>query len=470
MQISNQVNRRKGLWPAVAVSLAIFATGLMLTGYIGHLIRDIAIERHQTAAAARLSEVRARLVGAVGETVSLAQGLMSYVAIHPQPTEVEFRRFAAEMFLANRSIRNVALAPGNIVRHVFPLVGNETAIGLSYAENREQWPGVRRAMETRSIVLSGPMALVQGGRAVIARIPIFTSGDPADFGSTRSYWGMGSIVIDEAGLLAGAGVGSEVDGYRIALRNATEGDHHGEPILGDQEIFGQDSVELAIDLPGGSSWQIAAYPPGGWHRLSTEAWLALGAGYGATVLVAAMAFLLVYEIFKARQMAHHDPLTGLPNRRLLEDRMEQLAGLTDRSGIGFQVFFVDLNAFKPINDRHGHVIGDMLLIEIGRRLRTETRRMDTVARIGGDEFVVLTPGIMQESDAALFVSRLAKRVGEPLTIGDARVEVRASVGLASYPQDASSIRELLDLADTRMYAHKSARMAGLPRPAVATLT
>lgn len=196
-------------------------------------------------------------------------------------------------------------------------------------------------------------------------------------------------------------------------------------------------------------------------QMSKELWLALIAGYGATFIVAGMGFLVVFEMVRARQLAHHDPLTGLPNRRLLEDRMEQLASLSDRSGLGFQVFFVDLNAFKPINDQHGHAIGDQMLIEIGQRLRAMTRRADTVARIGGDEFVVLTPGTMAQADVTLFSRRLAATVSEPMQLGDITVTVRASVGIASYPQDAKTILELLELADTRMYAQKKERFNAL---------
>ena len=141
--------------------------------------------------------------------------------------------------------------------------------------------------------------------------------------------------------------------------------------------------------------------------------------------------------------------------------MGQLANLSDRSGLGFQVFFVDLNAFKPINDEHGHSVGDEMLVEIGRRLRLATRRADTVARVGGDEFVVLTPGLMSEPDVAQFSRRLAAAVSEPVVIDELTIAVRASVGIASYPKDANTIRELLDLADTRMYAQKKERLTAL---------
>ncbi|NBN65768.1 diguanylate cyclase domain-containing protein [Pannonibacter tanglangensis] len=461
IRLVSLLNRRKGFWHALAVALVVLLVGASLTTYVGNLIRDANVDRHKAAAVSVLSEARARLLGTIGRTLSLGTGLMNYVVVNPRIGELQFRRYSAEMIAQDRSIRSIALAPGNVVRFVHPLEGNERVIGLDYASNREQWRGIHQAMESRSVVLAGPVNLVQGGRGILARLPIYvpafgSPGEPA-----RTYWGIASVMFDEQAMLASAGLSTLVGEYEIALQVPGDGERPTSTILGQPDLFERDSARLDVLLPGAVSWQLAAIPRQGWVHTSTEFWLAVAAGYGATLLLAAMSFFVVFEMLRARQLAHHDPLTGLPNRRLLEDRMEQLASFSDRSGLGFQVFFVDLNDFKPINDQHGHAIGDLMLVEIGRRLRSETRRADTVARIGGDEFVVLTPGLMQEADAAQFSRRLAAAVCEPMTIGTATLSVKASVGRASYPQDARSIRELLDLADTRMYAQKQQRFETL---------
>lgn len=457
----NLIWRQKGFSQAFIAALVALCAGIALTTYVGSLIQEANADRHKAAAVSVLAEARARLLGTIGRTVSLGTGLMNYVVINPRIGDLQFRRYSAEMMAQDKGIRSIALAPDNVVRFIHPLKRNEKAIGLNYADNREQWPGIRKAMETGSVVLVGPVNLVQGGRAIIARIPIHVPAFAGAGASARTYWGVGSVVFDEKAMLTAAELAPQLNGYEIALQVPGDGEREASTILGDPELFAVDSARLDVLLPGEARWQLAAFPKAGWTRMSTELWMALIAGYGATLLVSGMAFFAIFEMMRARQLAHHDPLTGLPNRRLLEDRMGQLANLSDRSGLGFQVFFVDLNAFKPINDEHGHSVGDEMLVEIGRRLRLATRRADTVARVGGDEFVVLTPGLMSEPDVAQFSRRLAAAVSEPVVIDELTIAVRASVGIASYPKDANTIRELLDLADTRMYAQKKERLTTL---------
>lgn len=457
----NLIWRQKGFSQALAAALVALCAGIALTTYVGSLIREANEDRHKAAAVSVLAEARARLLGAIGRTVSLGTGLMNYVVVNPRLGDLQFRRYSAEMMAQDKGIRSIALAPDNIVRFIHPMKGNEKAIGLNYPTNREQWPGIRKAMETGSVVLVGPVNLVQGGRAIIARIPIQVPAFAGAGTSARSYWGVGSVVFDERAMLNAAELSAEINGYDISLQVPGDGERESSTILGNPDLFERDSARLDVLLPGDARWQLAAFPKAGWARMSTELWMALIAGYGATLLVSGMAFFAIFEMIRARQLAHHDPLTGLPNRRLLEDRMGQLVNLSDRSGLGFQVFFVDLNAFKPVNDQHGHGVGDKMLVEIGRRLRLMTRRADTVARIGGDEFVVLTPGLMSDADVAQFSRRLSSTVSEPVVIDELTIAVRASIGIASYPKDANTIRELLDLADTRMYAQKKERLTAL---------
>ena len=123
---------------------------------------------------------------------------------------------------------------------------------------------------------------------------------------------------------------------------------------------------------------------------------------------------------------------------------------------GFEIFFIDLNGFKPVNDTHGHAAGDMILRAIGERLRDHTRRLDTVARVGGDEFVVVVPCDGTGDTTPMIAARLHAALAEPFEVEGALIHVRASVGSARFPDDTVSIGELLELADRRMYAEKLA--------------
>jgi len=157
-----------------------------------------------------------------------------------------------------------------------------------------------------------------------------------------------------------------------------------------------------------------------------------------------------------RRQAHHDPLTGLPNRLLLADRVTQAIALTQRNEHLMAVAYLDLDYFKPINDRFGHVAGDALLAEIGRRLIGALRSGDTVARLGGDEFVLLLPDQTSIEDCLEVLFRVLERVAEPVPLPGQPdpVSITASIGVSLFPHDARDPDELLRHADQAMYVAK----------------
>jgi diguanylate cyclase (GGDEF)-like protein len=154
-----------------------------------------------------------------------------------------------------------------------------------------------------------------------------------------------------------------------------------------------------------------------------------------------------------RRIAHHDPLTRLPNRALLQDRLEQAARRRARSGRPFAVVFLDLDGFKPINDQYGHAAGDELLVAIAGRLRGVLRPADTLARLGGDEFVILTEEL-DDQGADRLVARVASQFADPFELTGATVVAQASVGVAITGQGRESPAALLRAADEAMYAQK----------------
>ncbi len=158
-------------------------------------------------------------------------------------------------------------------------------------------------------------------------------------------------------------------------------------------------------------------------------------------------------------LAHHDTLTDLPNRALFRDRLRQSLARA-RRGQSFALHYIDLDRFKPVNDQHGHEAGDRLLIAVATRLRHAARETDTVARFGGDEFVVLQDGVSQANDAVIMAERIVDQISRPFEDGAKQFQIGASVGVALAPSDGSEADDLLRKADEAMYACKSGGGSG----------
>jgi diguanylate cyclase (GGDEF)-like protein len=152
--------------------------------------------------------------------------------------------------------------------------------------------------------------------------------------------------------------------------------------------------------------------------------------------------------------ALHDALTGLPNRILFRDRVEQVAARARRNGGLFAVMIIDLDGFKDVNDTLGHHVGDVLLQRVSDRLHSALREGDTVSRLGGDEFAVLVPELYEGNDAAEAAHRMLAALQEPFELQDLTLGLQASVGIACYPDHGEEVDTLLQRADVAMYAAK----------------
>lgn len=157
---------------------------------------------------------------------------------------------------------------------------------------------------------------------------------------------------------------------------------------------------------------------------------------------------------RMRYMAQHDPLTGLANRSLFADRIEQAIKLAAREQGHFALMLIDLNDFKAVNDQHGHAVGDKLLCAIAKRFLSCVRASDTVSRLGGDEFTILLQGIHQPGEAETVKAKILEQMKQSFTLGDLEIISSCSIGIAFYPVDGETEIELSQVADQRMYAQK----------------
>lgn len=157
---------------------------------------------------------------------------------------------------------------------------------------------------------------------------------------------------------------------------------------------------------------------------------------------------------QSRHEAEHDRLTGLSNRATLEDRLGQGIRMAHECGQQYAVLFIDLDKFKPINDSLGHQAGDAVLCEVARRLRSATRASDTVARVGGDEFVIGLANVCDDSVPGLVARKVQQSLRRPIVIGAQPCKIGASIGISRFPHDGQTPEALIQAADLAMYQAK----------------
>ena len=374
----------------------------------------------------------------------LSNGLAGYLTVsHDRLNANEIRAIQAELHRNSRNVRNFAIAEGTIIRYVYPLAGNEKALGFDYSRSESQWPGVKRAIDDRHGTLLGPVRLVQGGTGLIYRYPVFVK---------DKYWGMLSTVIDVDGFLRSAfeAVANQRYEFAVAVRES-----QGSPNVfwGSPALFqSPEATLLEADVPNGK-WVYAVRqkeaPLGQLFDLSLRL-----LGWIIALLLGLAMYLLLKSRVELAQLALFDTLTNLPNRRLLEDRLHQAVSRhARRPASRCGLLFIDLDKFKAINDTHGHKAGDVVLQTVAQRIREEVRAGDTVARWGGDELVV----VVEETDTAKIeqlVVRLRELVTATIDFDGVALHVGVSVGVAIFPDDANSSTKLLKVADQRMYEDK----------------
>ncbi|MBN2875461.1 MAG: sensor domain-containing diguanylate cyclase [Spirochaetales bacterium] len=432
-------------WPAITAAALVAALILVVAVYEGCSQSSRLVQHERVHVLLEASAVRVALESSLNERISLERGIVAFVASRPELRSDEYASFAKALMLDDPVILNLAVLEGTTIKFVYPYERNAAAIGADLALIPEQAASVRRSMESAEPLVSGPFQLVQGGQGIVSRMGIFPDGPQG-----RYYWGQASVVLDAEELFRRAGVTGHPN-IQFSLR-ATQGDTSTRYILGDESTMGSDPVALHISVPG-ASWALDAIPMNGWTSY-TRVVLTLSLGGAVFAFVSAF---VVYELITTRwtlrEMAFRDPLTGVPNRLLFQDRLLMAITRATRESTGVCVCMLDLDDFKRINDNYGHQAGDRLLQAVATRLGSSLRKSDTVARLGGDEFAVVAP--VDDPELASSVNeRLRGCLLDQFTIGTDTVSVEASLGCALYPRDGTDADALLAIADHRMYANK----------------
>jgi diguanylate cyclase (GGDEF)-like protein len=586
--------------------IAIFV--VVVAGILAdHQNRIISEARMRSHVANALSPIRSKLENSINGDIQLVRGLIGTIETEPDIQQQRFAELARSIFAERSQLRNIAAAPDLVVSMVYPVVGNEKAIGLDYRKNEMQRTTALRVIETGKLVLAGPVDLVQGGRGLIGRFPVTT-----DAGGAKRFWGLVSAVIDIDRLYRDSGLMSPDLDIDIAIAGRDGLGRYGAVFFGDAAILAKAPVEMDVSLPGGS-WHMAAMPRGGWPATPQNAWTVrllivlgglmiivpmimtgrltaerqeniralkqskdqlqelshrlkialdaskigiwevdidsdrllwdsrmkelygVGSTMGATVddwrdrlhpadrgraaveyseavstdgaydsefriclpdgrLRHIRAIGSTYftasgtkkmvgvnwdvtadvetraRLSEAKSLAEahsaeleaarhrmefnalHDPLTGLPNRRFLDQTLADRRRQFDARA-KISIFHIDLDRFKQINDTLGHAAGDEILRHAASLLRQNAREGDFVARIGGDEFVIIRASDSPDEDAVL-ASRIIEAMSAPVRYKDQECRIGVSIGIAAQTAATDALSKILVNADIALYEAK----------------
>lgn len=437
--------------------LLVLLMGIYFSISSAQLERERYLSERRSRVQSELSDFRARLETQVYANVGLVRGIAVQVVQQEGMSNEAFEAIAGELLRGQPDIRSLSLAPGFVITEVYPREGNKPALGLDLLEDPVQKGAMLRAIQEDGPLLAGPFEARQGGRVLAIRIPLWV-----DREGVPRLWGAVSMVLDHEALLAAAGIKALEQDLRLSIVGRDAAGPGGDIVRGLRLPPDSRAVRVPAFLPGGS-WLISAVPLEGWD--ARPWWRTPGFPLRlALSLLAAMATTrILHDRQRIRRLAGMDALTSLPNRRWALQHLARRIARGRRGDGRFALLSFDLDGFKPVNDTYGHAAGDKLLAEIGRRLTESVRPGDVVARMGGDEFLVIV-GIEDGNDEPWLravASRVQSAISRPVPIEGHWVVVGASIGIACFPDDGDDSESLLRRADEAMYRAKAGRADGV---------
>lgn len=411
--------------------------------YQQHLMEETKSEFQKSAAL-----VRANFEAFVFQTVYTADSLATIIMLNPKLALENWDAIAKTLVDKSKYIRSVAVAPNNIISHVYPLKGNEKAVGFDLRDRPDQFSSVIRAKELQEVFLDGPLELVQGGQALIARFPIFL-----DALKNKEYWGTVSVVLDYELIMQDSGI-YQLDGLETAIRRYHEHLNALHVFYGNAQIFTSPDLVLPILLPNAKFEIAGQYDFDDSSSVSWSRNIILIIGLSVALVLFVSALLLLRALSLARETSLQDELTKLPNRRFFMNYLRQRLARDKNSK--FTLLNIDLNGFKTINDTYGHEVGDHFLMHVSQLLSSSVRSSDFVARIGGDEFMVVLDRVDQSNMVEALIQKIKRRCeSHPMLHQEFELQPSLSIGSAIRSgKKQESIESLIADSDKKMYFDK----------------
>ncbi len=420
------------VFAAALVSLVYVLIAIGIISWVTTQFVDKQIVQIKESLQSEVSTVRHNIESVVFRDTFLADSLATVVTIDQEFALKNWEDIASKLLAKSTYVRNVGIAPNDVILKVYPIAGNEAAIGFDFRTRPEQYETVQKARQSQSVYIDGPLELVQGGRALIARYPIFS-----DAPYNTVYWGTVSVVMNYDPLITESGL-AELESLDLAIAGKNNSNQLDKLIFGEQATIDKADFNYSIFVPNGS-WSIYARYQNLENNSYTRSTKTLFQTLGGITFTAG--YLLIALLFKNYSRIQNasllDELTQLPNRRFLSRELNKLLA-NKNSKSKFTVLLIDLNDFKQVNDTLGHETGDELLVHVAKSIRDSVRATDIVARIGGDEFVIVLQNTKQTANIEKVIQKIKQDLrSNPLSVHDTTIHPSFSVGYTSYTNDGA---------------------------------
>ncbi len=428
------------LYVSLAAAIALFSVCL---SFILMLHNNIG-QRAVLETTDRYMVFESRVQRLIYSNVTLLQGYEAYIKLQPDiDAEVSYRYMDELLSTNSEYIRNVGVLRDTTIIWNYPHQSNFEAIGVDLSKVREQKDAVLKVKRELKPILQGPVDLVQGGKGFIVRLPIDME--------NKEYWGQIAIVLKYDKILEEIESYALSSGLDIAIFNQ-ENKH--TPFFGVIDSDLNSKLEFAVD-PDFINWSIIVSSPDGWEN-NLPQFVML---FVFSVCFCAITGLLVFKYIRSNNkiitMSIYDSLTGLLNRHFLNSYQANAFAAAKRKEYKVGILLLDLDYFKKINDTYGHSVGDMVLVETARILKSSTRTDDMVFRLGGDEFLLILPEVENMERLMSAKKQLFNRFEQEFHVSGYPIKISPSIGCAIFPEDGNDLDTLLHEADKLMYLEKS---------------
>lgn len=421
----------------------IFVLAMVIYGLVMHDIWQAMQSEKHNRAVLNAQNRAAYLEKDIEEIYGVASALEIILADGDNWQVLSFDSTAKRLMKYHPYIASLQLAPQGKVTKVYPFDGNK-AVFLDLLQDEKRGPISRYAKDTGKTIIQGPFDLVQGGKGIALRHPVYKT----DESGQKVFWGFTIAIIKVPDVFRATIENFNSFEYAYTLDFFCPICQDWHPVLASgQEMVDPEIVEFQVL---DTRLKLAVMPTTGWFNYKEI--LPHGVfGFFLVLLFTAMSYM-VLRLAEAKrmfsQMSLMDGLTGLRNKRSFDLSLEHLV----QEGSSFGLCYIDINYFKTVNDRFGHNVGDALLKTVAKRIQENTSY--PAYRIGGDEFVILVDEEVEEARYKQFKKNIDQAFAQRVRCLDKKLHITVSLGFARYPEDGQDVQQVIALADQRMYADK----------------